>query len=685
MKKTTAFILFVSVCLSMLSGCSLIRRGEGEIINIVSDIVENLNKPREFIRIPAESGKGIYTADMKDDHTVVMIMQGETDDGYQIVTYDLETGRLTQECTGTFQKGDGAFGFYSIETLSADPLVICDYVNELAYRFSKDYLAAQVLNIGDIDFSSMAYSRKRDSLIYTVNTDYACELAEYSFAQSKTNTLLDLGDVFAYISLDQLVDEGRVAVLQGNKLFSEEYVYFMADMETLEIIGETTDQYSYYTHDSGAELVKYDLDRGAFVAGTMKYDGGRTFSSELHDLTGGTDGFLSLDAGVIGTDGSLYYITEDDRMFEFKSNDGSSCGVTAYDLFDGTVICRSDFDYSQFGDIQFEPSDDTGEIQNVYIKGSLQNSYDSGYLVFGIVGDEYMGAVFVWNTNAAERLDEPISETDKVEFRLSSPNNERPYDSNTEYAESLEEEYGISIFYGDAADIEFVDYDVEMVYNDRDIYSGLRDLETALKLFPDGFFFEFSNSNYLRGINFYLCGEAHSTGDESVAMPAAFTYTSSGYAMVVMNVLNDGSNVSNFCHEISHVIDTRLISEDRLTDEEWCALNPADFEYNYSYVDGEGVEYEETADQKYTSWDDNYYRTDDSDYVYFVDAYSKTFPTEDRARLFENAILSDDYLPQYFESVHIQAKLKYYFSCIRDCWDTEGWPETTCWENALQD
>ena len=39
---------------------------------------------------------------------------------------------------------------------------------------------------------------------------------------------------------------------------------------------------------------------------------------------------------------------------------------------------------------------------------------------------------------------------------------------------------------------------------------------------------------------------------------------------------------------------------------------------------------------------------------------------------------------RYFEpGSGLRAKLEYYAECIRDCFDTEGWPEVLPWEQVL--
>ena len=66
---------------------------------------------------------------------------------------------------------------------------------------------------------------------------------------------------------------------------------------------------------------------------------------------------------------------------------------------------------------------------------------------------------------------------------------------------------------------------------------------------------------------------------------------------------------------------------------------------------------------------------------YFINGYSLTFPTEDRAVLLAAAM---EYNHQEFEpGSGRRAKLQFYADCIRDCFDTEGWPDVTTWEQVL--
>ena len=59
------------------------------------------------------------------------------------------------------------------------------------------------------------------------------------------------------------------------------------------------------------------------------------------------------------------------------------------------------------------------------------------------------------------------------------------------------------------------------------------------------------------------------------------------------------------------------------------------------------------------------------------DISNETPIDEDRAALM-SLIISDKTVLQ--ENPGMTEKMRYYAACIRDCFDTAGWPETTLWE-----
>ena len=101
----------------------------------------------------------------------------------------------------------------------------------------------------------------------------------------------------------------------------------------------------------------------------------------------------------------------------------------------------------------------------------------------------------------------------------------------------------------------------------------------------------------------------------------------------------------------------------KYSEEGWAALNPKGFQYCQSYTDVP----------------DSYYYDGNEDY--FIDIYSRTFPSEDRARVMEYAMIGAEFCFDTYPG--LVEKLRYYSECIRDGFDTTGWPEVTKWEEML--
>ena len=105
--------------------------------------------------------------------------------------------------------------------------------------------------------------------------------------------------------------------------------------------------------------------------------------------------------------------------------------------------------------------------------------------------------------------------------------------------------------------------------------------------------------------------------------------------------------------------DATLRPQALFSEEVWLSLQPKGFRYAYSYTD----------------MPDSIRAYEDSGY--FISSYAMTFPTEDRATLM-SVIMSDKTVLD--ENPGMAEKMRYYAACIRDCFDTEGWPESTLWE-----
>lgn len=225
-------------------------------------------------------------------------------------------------------------------------------------------------------------------------------------------------------------------------------------------------------------------------------------------------------------------------------------------------------------------------------------------------------------------------------------------------------EYGVNILVGEEADDYFYDFEAEVVTDPEDILDALDTLENALDDYPDGFFRQLRYGDIHR-TEIHLMGTITATNSEYVDTYAAFVQDGYDRHVMVMDIYL--SDETTYYHEFSHIIDSFLEwdaanREDALFSEEaWASLNPDWFPgYTWDYSWQQYVE----------------------DYSAFIDDYSTIKPTEDRARVLEYAMAEYGYW-NFYDSEVLTNKLEYYCSCIRDTFDTTGWPEELLWEQYL--
>ena len=237
-----------------------------------------------------------------------------------------------------------------------------------------------------------------------------------------------------------------------------------------------------------------------------------------------------------------------------------------------------------------------------------------------------------------------------------------------ERAEALSQRFGVKILIGEQCAAEYSHYNTYPLTDPGFVGEALDILEECMGRYPEGFFRQLPHGPFghiqleLVGALMLKEGTENQPGDA-----AAFVQEQEGHLLIAL----DGFLLApdTLYHEFSHVIDRRLdwdaqIREDALySNEGWLAQQPEGFAYALSYTEMP----EETRRYMETGCFDR--------------EYSMTYPTEDRATLFAAAMTQAQLLAQ---RPGMQKKLDYYARCIRDCFDTEGWPEVTAWEQPLQ-
>ncbi|MGN0536779.1 MAG: hypothetical protein ACI4M3_02235 [Acutalibacteraceae bacterium] len=243
-----------------------------------------------------------------------------------------------------------------------------------------------------------------------------------------------------------------------------------------------------------------------------------------------------------------------------------------------------------------------------------------------------------------------------------------------ERAVALGEKYGVQICIGnECINQEGWGFQGPVVLDKTRIENALDQLETALKSYPEGFIQQLRFNNYKK-IKISFVTALTSAVEGTISSAAAFVDLHDDYINVVFDV--DQIRPADVYHELSHVIDSKLEfanQSNRMSYSEtaWEALNPSDFNY-ISY----------TAYESYTS--DEYYKYLYGESQYFVNNYSFTAPTEDRATILESVMEGDVFWDESStQESGIYKKLRFYTKCIKEVFDMTGWSGNTLFEQVL--
>ena len=242
------------------------------------------------------------------------------------------------------------------------------------------------------------------------------------------------------------------------------------------------------------------------------------------------------------------------------------------------------------------------------------------------------------------------------------------------YADRLEEKYDVDILLSDqcagpcAASWEDITTTDQAGLEDEvaAIYPALEALDRTLALYPDGFFAQFRNARGEGGVQFLPVSAFHMSF-EVIGM----SFENGDWHCIAYQVSNERLEAL-LCHEIWHAMEDKLISENwnAIDSWTWSACNPPGFDYYYDYDDA--------MNEADGSW--LYFGTAED--VYFVDAYSTMNPREDRARIMEYIMGTEDEADALAQCPVIRRKLEIMAAAVRAGFDTAGWGVAR-WEQPL--
>lgn len=414
---------------------------------------------------------------------------------------------------------------------------------------------------------------------------------------------------------------------------------------------------AWITESGESVLIKYyRTDNGAPTYAVLDLNTGECFPADTDEQVDSVSRVGDTWLMEKYLDNYVYYMqTGDEAPMRVLPQDGNLAlldeGYLMETSMDGTMLRLYELDGSLLTACSFY------ETGSGYVASDLiWNEAMGGYFFLTRSYDETARLMF-WDVSksagGSDLTIAPVPEPDAVQAGLEAR------------AEELEKKYGLTILVGDQCDTQFDEFTAAQTADWDQVMMALDTLDRALQVYPEGFIRQL-RYDYIQGVQIQLVTDLVADGGGRTGDGYnAFTQPRWDYYLMVIDI--EDSRESTYYHEFSHIIDRCLewdanLREDALySEDEWASMNPGWFEgYTLDY-----------SQERYLE-----------DYGWFIDGYSTISPTEDRARVMEYAMV--DYGKWTYEDAKgLQKKLDYYCRCIRDCFDTTGWPDRVIWEQYL--
>lgn len=233
-------------------------------------------------------------------------------------------------------------------------------------------------------------------------------------------------------------------------------------------------------------------------------------------------------------------------------------------------------------------------------------------------------------------------------------------------AAAISERYGIRILLQDDA-AATAPWDYTLIPENRVTFISyqLLELDRALSRYPEGFLKKLASNTPSGEITVCLVQEIQGiTGTGALDSATGIQYWDIE-ANAYLAVASDRNMAQNICHELFHVIESRVFSDSCIYDD-WSQLNPDGFTYDFDYLSNLTHSTAELVSGENRA---------------FVDLYSMSFPKEDRARIMEYAMLPDQ--DALFSAPILQQKLRVLCLGIRETFGLKKYTEPLLWEQYL--
>lgn len=269
--------------------------------------------------------------------------------------------------------------------------------------------------------------------------------------------------------------------------------------------------------------------------------------------------------------------------------------------------------------------------------------------------------LYLWNPAAAPAVSQTV-----YTGRHYTPENPdlEQLEQCLRYAEELSEKYGIRVkIWKDAVAVQPWDYVFEAEHVPQVCMQELEALDRRLSQYPRQILSE--TASHFSSLSICLVRAITGVREHSGLEDATGIQFVSGTDAYVVLAAGEFSDRALY-HELFHVMETHMWGNCSAFDR-WEELNPSGFKYDYSYITNQtrdaGVYLQPTSRA-------------------FADTYSMSFPKEDRARIWENAMLPGN--KTLFQSPTMQRKLAAVCKGIRDAYGLKDWESPLVWEQYLE-
>ena len=214
------------------------------------------------------------------------------------------------------------------------------------------------------------------------------------------------------------------------------------------------------------------------------------------------------------------------------------------------------------------------------------------------------------------------------------------------------------------------------------IHLALLATQKTVEEFPQGMFEEMrtDDKGYLE---LYLTGPLSPTGSNSLSHALGFANTAGPNHIVALSIHSlqePHSFRGTMAHEFMHIMEYRISKH--CTEMQlpylpyWNRFTPIDNAYFYSYTDDNGKEYHDLA---YTVGG-----VSSPEEAFFLDPYSRTYPKEDRARIFEHLCLGKHSpFQESLKTGPLAQKAQYLCAMLRECFPSCQNAEYLPWEASV--